>query len=716
MVSEHTAERPAVSVVVPFYGDHEAGARVVEAMGSLKLRGGDELVIVDNTPGEELPEPGPGDVYRRVEAKAEQSSYYARNVGGDSARNDWILFVDADCRPRQDLLDRYFANPISGQTGILAGRVVADPRQGSVFAAYTESRRMLDSTSHSDVLPTPVGVTANLAVRRAAWAEVGGFQEGIKSFGDSEFCWRVQEAGWSLEHVPAAVVEHTHRESARALFRQCARYGAGAAWLNRRRPGSSPVPKPARGLVRCAAGVVVWTLALRPRRAAFKAIDAVSIAGTTWGYLRSNVPEPKGALRPTGDANGDSPTVIMADTFPVLSETFVVEEAHALRELGVPVRVEAIGRHERPCWSGARGIRVDYVEDGDLAGRLFALVWLTSRHPLGVVRDFVSRRRWPCEDLLSLVSLAPVARRAARNGDRHLHVHFACASAVSAARISRLIGVSYSVTAHAFDIFREPRALPEKLAGAAFLTTGCEYNARHLREEVMDGASGPPVRKQIMGVDGERFRRTSPLPDGGLVLAVGRLVEKKGFRDLVAAAADPRVRGAAERIVIVGDGPERGALEKRSRESGLGGLVELVGWRDPGQVRDLLEGASLLVMPSVVGADGDRDSMPVVVKEALAMEVAVVASDEVGLPEVVEERWGRLVPPRDPPSLAAAIADVLCMPHEERVEMGRAGREFVLENCDVGSETEKLAGWIREAVGRRPPAPSPLRARPSARR
>jgi glycosyltransferase involved in cell wall biosynthesis len=96
----------------------------------------------------------------------------------------------------------------------------------------------------------------------------------------------------------------------------------------------------------------------------------------------------------------------------------------------------------------------------------------------------------------------------------------------------------------------------------------------------------------------------------------------------------------------------------------------------------------------VVAANGDRDTMPVVVKEALAMEIPVVASDAVGLPEVVRPEWGRLVSPGDAEALARALDEVLSLPPEERAAMGRAGREFVADHCNVRTETARLAGWM----------------------
>jgi glycosyltransferase involved in cell wall biosynthesis len=126
-------------------------------------------------------------------------------------------------------------------------------------------------------------------------------------------------------------------------------------------------------------------------------------------------------------------------------------------------------------------------------------------------------------------------------------------------------------------------------------------------------------------------------------------------------------------------------------------VVEFLGSRSPEEIRDLLERADLLAAPCLVAPDGDRDTMPVVVKEALAMEVPVVASDEVGLPEVVRPEWGRLVPPGDPRALADAIDELLALPAERRAEMGRAGRAFVVERCSVRGEAQRLAAMIATA-------------------
>jgi glycosyltransferase involved in cell wall biosynthesis len=252
-----------------------------------------------------------------------------------------------------------------------------------------------------------------------------------------------------------------------------------------------------------------------------------------------------------------------------------------------------------------------------------------------------------------------------------------------------LLGVPYSVMTHGYDIFQLPRNLAEKHGRAAFAVSACDYSVRHLRDVVGDGAR---IERLITGVDGDRFQRHSPYAPRATVLAVGRLVEKKGFGVLIEAAG--RVPDL-ERVTIVGDGPWRERLAELIRELDLDSIVELAGPQPPERVRELLEDAAVLAAPSVIAADGDRDTMPVVVKEALAMEVPVVASDEVGLPEVVRPEWGRLVPPGDAGALAAAISELLALPLDQRREMGRAGRAFVLEECSLRRETERLAALIR---------------------
>jgi colanic acid/amylovoran biosynthesis glycosyltransferase len=388
---------------------------------------------------------------------------------------------------------------------------------------------------------------------------------------------------------------------------------------------------------------------------------------------------------------------IAADRFPELSETFIAAEAQMLAGLGHAVRIEAGRRADDPDPQAGRGLEVRYLEDDRLGRRVRALIWLALRYPRAVARDLLDRRRLCREERVRpLRQLAPAARRIHAHGSAHIHAHFGTEPALDAMRLGGLLGLPYSFATHGYDIFLTPANLAAKHERAAFAVSACQYSVDHLRAE-LGSETTARLHRLVVGVDVERFRRRAPHSSPGTVLAIGRLVEKKGFTHLVEAAAKLRESGALERVLIVGEGPLRRELEALIARTGA--PVELLGARPHTAIRDLLEEAALLVMPCVVAANGDRDTMPVVVKEALAMEVPVVATDEVGLPEVVQPDWGRLAPPGNPDALADAIRDLLELPAERRAEMGRAGREFVLEHCDLGRETEKLVGLIRRYGG-----------------
>jgi colanic acid/amylovoran biosynthesis glycosyltransferase len=376
--------------------------------------------------------------------------------------------------------------------------------------------------------------------------------------------------------------------------------------------------------------------------------------------------------------------LFVLDQWPELSETFVVNELEALRRQGHAVRVLAARIAPHPNPEAPADVDVDVLGDG----RWLDLAWLAARHPAACARDLASRRRRGREEWVRpLRVLAGPARRILTGGDEHLHAHFAAGAALDAMRLSELTGRPYSVTAHAYDIFAQPRNLAEKLGRAAAVFTGCDYNVVRLRSLVPRA----DVHEVVMGVDPGAFARSAPLPGGHTVLAVGRLVEKKGFDVLVDAAAlagDVVVR-------ILGDGPLRAELEQRIAATGA--PVELIGSRPPAEVMAAMQEADVLAMPCVVARDGDRDSMPVVVKEAMAMGLLVVASDEVGLPECVLAPWGFLAPPGDAEGLAEALRRALALGPAQRRAAGDAARAWVREHADVDRETARMAAVIAAA-------------------
>ena len=377
--------------------------------------------------------------------------------------------------------------------------------------------------------------------------------------------------------------------------------------------------------------------------------------------------------------------LFVLDQWPELSETFVVNELEALRRLGHDVRVLAARAAPHPNPQAPADVDVELLAAGPPLRRLRDLLWLMARHPAACAADLARRPLRRREEWVRpLRALAGPARRIEARGDEHLHAHFAAGAALDALRLAALTSRPYSVTAHAYDIFASPRNLREKLERAAAVFSGCDYNVVRLRRL----APAARVHEVVMGVDAAEFERRAPLPGGRTVLAVGRLVEKKGFDVLVDAAAmldDVRVR-------IVGDGPLHGELKQRIAAAGA--PVELPAAGRPPRCSPRCSEADVLAMPCVVARDGDRDSMPVVVKEAMAMGVVVVASDEVGLPECVLAPWGFLAPPGDAAALAQALRDALALSPEQRRAAGQAARAWVREHADVDRETAKMAEVI----------------------
>jgi len=384
--------------------------------------------------------------------------------------------------------------------------------------------------------------------------------------------------------------------------------------------------------------------------------------------------------------------LFVLDQWPELSETFVVNELQALRRLGHDVRVQAAqpAAHANPEAPG--DVDVHLLARDDRARCRRDLLWLLRRRPLACARDLAGRRRWRrAEWARPLRALAPAARRIVERDDEHLHAHFAAGAALDAMRLAALTGRTFSITAHAYDIFLEPRNLAEKLERADAVFTGCDYNVAYLRRTVPRAS----LHRIVMGVDVAAWERRTPLPQGRAVLAIGRLVEKKGFVVLLEAMAQlPDVR-----LRIVGDGPLRAQLARAAER--CDGRVELRGSRAPTEVRAELERADVLAMPCVVAGDGDRDSMPVVVKEAMAMGVLVVASDEVGLPECVLAPWGFLAAPGDAEALAGQLRAALALDPAQRQRAGAQARAWVQANTDVDAETARMASVIAGLAARR---------------
>jgi glycosyltransferase involved in cell wall biosynthesis len=395
--------------------------------------------------------------------------------------------------------------------------------------------------------------------------------------------------------------------------------------------------------------------------------------------------------------SADPPVVAYVLTrYPVLSETFVRLEVRALRRAGTEVHVLALTSGDDPgtadepydlLWepgAGRLALLRAHLVTALTRPRAYAAAWRASR----LVPDERGEVSWR--------HLPWWARELRRRGVQVVHAHFGWSAATRARVLAGLAGLPFSVTVHGNDVWGRPTRLADKLAAADAVVAVCASMGRELQQDL-------PLRRPVtvvacgVEIPAEPPHRRPPFPVD--VLAVGRLVPKKGFAVLLDALAllherrlherrlhDPR---PPVRTVIVGAGPDHDALRERIEHLGLGDSVQLAGARGHDDTLDCMSRAAVVCVPSVLAPDGDRDSMPLVVKEALARGVPVVASDLEGIPEVLDERCGWLVPPGDPVALAGALEQALADPGEAAAR-GLAGRVRVSADFSVDGEVARL--------------------------
>ena len=303
-------------------------------------------------------------------------------------------------------------------------------------------------------------------------------------------------------------------------------------------------------------------------------------------------------------------------------------------------------------------------------------------------------------DFLRLYQAVYVGLRLREIGIHHVHAHFAGMAARTAFWIHKFFRITFSLTAHANDIFA-PRDFAiglDKLVNAArVIVTETDYAERFLQERFPERANR--VHRVYNGLDLAEFSRSDFSSAPPLVVAVGRLIAKKGFADLIRACGLLAERGKAFRCEIIGEGSLENELREQIGHFGLRNRVALPGAKSQWEVRQRLAASNVFVLPSVIDPEGGMDNLPTVIMEAMATGLPVISTVIGGIPEmVIESETGFLVQPGDAVALAGAIEKVI----DDRSlaqSLGEAGYERAQKLFSIEENVRELCGLINAGRG-----------------
>jgi len=397
--------------------------------------------------------------------------------------------------------------------------------------------------------------------------------------------------------------------------------------------------------------------------------------------------------------------------YPRYSQTFIVNEILELQRQGLDLSIASLRKpadglfHE--AVSRVRG-KVDYLPETILSdlSKVFSAAWASFRmRPVAYLRAVGCAIRNGSISRIDFAQAAQVLRWAKKRKIDHVHVHFGTQEATVALLANMIGGLSYSLTLHAFDIFRnsvDRRLLAQKINASKFTVTVSEFNRRFMVENV-PGLDPDKVRVNYNGIDLERFNQPCGPREPALVFAVGRLIEKKGFIHLVRAIAHLRDQGRPVRCKIAGDGPEMPRLKDEISRTSLGALVKLVGPMEQGDVRDMMQRATCFALPCVQAKDGNVDALPTVLLESLASGCPSISTRLSGVPEIIEHNVsGLLVEPGESGPLAAEILRVI----EDRdlaACLADGGRRRAEVRFDVSRNAGLMHDWLLAGARRSEP-------------
>lgn len=389
--------------------------------------------------------------------------------------------------------------------------------------------------------------------------------------------------------------------------------------------------------------------------------------------------------------------------YPRLSETFILNEMLELQRQGIDITIIAMkDPGEAIVHEHVQALKAPiyyFPPKARLASEKLGVRSPTSfAGDASLLGPDARQGGWSRDDHTAWLQAAMFAPSLGSLGIDHIHAHFATSATTAALVLSAMTGIPCSFTAHAKDIYHESvnkTALAEKIQSARFVITVSDFNKEYLRGLLAsEGKSGRIIRL-YNGIDLDRFRPFEGDKDPELLVGVGRLIQKKGFEYLIEACKILKEQGRRFRCVIIGEGDERVSLEKRIAQYSLRQEVSLLGPKTQAEVMRIVQAAAAFVLPCVVGDDGNRDGLPTVLLEAMALGVPVISTAVTGIPEIIEnERTGLLVEEKNPHALAQAMHTLLDSP-PLRKRLREAALQKVRMDFNLAVNVRTLTGYFQ---------------------
>ena len=384
------------------------------------------------------------------------------------------------------------------------------------------------------------------------------------------------------------------------------------------------------------------------------------------------------------------------ERFPSFGQTFCYREVAELARQGVTPPIFSIRKpkDEPPQdWDKRIVERVDYLpEEKELLDEV-RRASQKERLPGDVIAALGEWGRRP--DFLRLYQAVHIGLRLQQMRIDHVHAHFAGMAARTAFWIQKFFGISFSFTGHANDIFAQRNfeiGLRSLVGAAQVIVTETDFAEKFLRERFPEDADR--IHRIYNGLTIAEFRRADFSSASPLIVAVGRLIDKKGFADLIRACRLLMERGRSFRCEIIGEGPLEKELRRQIEDLDLRNHVKLLGPKAQHEIAEHLAMGTAFVLPSAIDTTGGMDNLPTVIMEAMATGLPVISTPVGGIPEmVVQDETGALVPAGDSSALASAIERVI-MDLSLARHLGENGHKRANELFSIEKNVRELLATI----------------------